>query len=75
MTKSYIYADEAAALIWKAIDRNLTGIYNLGGVARPVIEFARETKLDIKKITTNKIKEVTAKNCAMDISKLKEDLK
>lgn len=73
MIKSYIYVDELATKIWKAIDCGLTGIYNIGGKSRTVLQYARETKPDIQKMSRLDVAEVTAIDCSMSSYKFTRD--
>lgn len=45
--KSFIYVDEIAPLIIKALEKNCFGIYNIGGKSQSIYDFAKESKLDI----------------------------
>jgi len=72
--KSYIYVDEIAPIIWKLIDKDCYGTYNVGGKKQSVYEFAKISVPNVKPISTNTVKEKLPYNTSMDISKLQLEL-
>lgn len=69
VTKSLIYAKDAAPLIIRFI--NQTGIINLGGKSQSVYDFAKKDNPDIQSISRKEVPDANiAPNTSMDISKL-----
>ena len=74
MKKSLIYIDEAAKIVLKLLDEN--GTVNVGGKSQSVYDFVHEINPDIGRITLDEINDVKmAKNCSLNIKKLKDILK
>ena len=70
VTKSLIYTTDAAPLIAQLLDES--GVINLGGPSKTVLEFVRESNSAIKPITRAEISDVRiAPNTSMNLSKLK----
>lgn len=69
--KSYISMDEASKKIWKLIDLDAKGIFNIGGPRKSIYDYALAEN---KNVTRASVKSYTgpsnvAKDCSMDISK------
>lgn len=73
-TKSSIYTDEIAGLIWQLIDKDATGIYNVGGPTCTVYEFAKQENPDIGQITRAEIGDWVPKDISMNLEKLHDQL-
>ena len=72
--KSYMYVDEIAPIIWRLIDQQCTGTYNVGGEARTVLNFARTESPGTQGITRDEVAEMIPYNASMDVSKLSKEL-
>jgi len=73
--KSYMYVDEIAPIIWKLIDKNSIGTYNVGGIGRSVYKFAKESNPDIIPISTKEVNETLPFNTKLNTSKVWKELK
>ncbi|MBT4111503.1 sugar nucleotide-binding protein [Candidatus Woesearchaeota archaeon] len=74
--RSYLYVDEIAPLIFQLIEKNATGVYNVGGERRSVLAFAKETKPDtLGMCTLDQLNnELIPLDSSMDISKMNDFL-
>jgi dTDP-4-dehydrorhamnose reductase len=73
LRKSLVYDIEAAEITLKLLDK--FGIVNVGGVARTVYEFVKETNAAIKPITLSEISDIPMPNdITLNIDKLSEFL-
>jgi len=69
--KNMIYNDDASKIVLKLLEKD--GIINVGGEARYVYEFVKETNEDIGKIYLKEVKDVeVAPNPFMNIDKMKK---
>jgi dTDP-4-dehydrorhamnose reductase len=69
--KSSMYIKEAAEVMKNAIDRNLEGVYNLGGPAMSIYDFAEQENPDIKGTLRSSIKNISIpENTSMNCAKL-----
>ena len=74
MKKSLMYIDDAAKIVLQILDEY--GTINVGCKSQSVYEFVKETNHDIGKISLSEIEDVNmAKDCSMDITKVKMILK
>jgi dTDP-4-dehydrorhamnose reductase len=71
--KSLITIQEAAAITLKLLDE--VGIINVGGEARSVYEFAKETNPEVEKLYMKDINVKLPKDSSMNVDKLKNILK
>jgi dTDP-4-dehydrorhamnose reductase len=72
--KSYMYVDEIAPIIWKLIDKDCKGTYNVGGKKQSVYDFAKESNPNVLPICRSEIDEVIPFNTSMNTSKLTKEL-
>jgi dTDP-4-dehydrorhamnose reductase len=66
---NFDYVDKISELIIKAIQNNLSGIYNIGTDTKTMFELANYTKVVNKSFTPNHV----PKNLSMNISKFNKD--
>ena len=70
--KSLIYVQEGAEIILSLIEKNVTGIINVGGPRIPIYEFAKKSKPDVKPIWRDEICDDYPYDTSMDVSKMKK---
>jgi len=70
--KSYLYVDEACEIILNLIEKNKSGIYNIGGKTMTVYEFAKKTKPTIKKISKKGKWDWIPSECTLSTEKIKK---
>ena len=67
---NFDYVDTIAGLIVKCVDKNLSGLYNVGTEVKSMFDLATETNVVVKSFTPPHV----PKNLSMDINKLKSSL-
>ena len=72
--KTPMSVDKVATYILQLIEREATGVYNIGGESQSVYDFAKQSKPDVGKITRQDIDEPVALDTSMDTTKLLEFL-
>lgn len=72
--KSYLYVDEIAPIILSALEKNLDGIYNIGGESKTIYEFALQSNPKVGKISRREIGSWVPKNISMNVEKMKRDI-
>ena len=71
MKKSLMYIDDASKVVLKLLDEK--GTINIGGKSQSVYDFVKDTNPNVGKIYLDDIDDVNmAKDCSMDIKKMKE---
>jgi len=73
--KSYLYVDEGAAFIIKLLEKDCSGIYNIGGESRTTYEFAKESNPNVGKIKRKEVGEWIPDKCTMNNKKIMLELK
>jgi dTDP-4-dehydrorhamnose reductase len=68
--KSSIWHVDSAKVIYRLIEENATGIYNIGGERKSIYDFVSNEKVNILPISKNDVTEVTPSDISMDITKL-----
>jgi len=70
--KSYLYVDEACKIILKMLEKNHSGVYNVGGKTMTVYDFAKKSKPDIKKISKKGKWDWIPTECTLSVEKIKQ---
>ncbi len=69
--KSFLYVDEIAPIIWKLIDKDCTGIYNVGGKTQSIYNFAKMSNSNVIPISRKSIEEYVPVDTSLNINKTK----
>jgi dTDP-4-dehydrorhamnose reductase len=68
--KSNIWNFEAAKIVFKLIERNATGIFNIGEERKSIYDFVSQKDFSILKYSKNDIRENTPDDISMNLKKL-----
>ena len=73
--KSYLYVDEVATFIIKLLEKDCSGVYNIGGKSRTTYEFAKESNPSVGKIQRKEVGTWIPNKCTMNSKKMMLELK
>lgn len=69
--KSSMYIDEAAKIMKEAVDKDLTGVYNLGGEAQTIYDFAKKEMPNIGSSSRSVVSSINIpEDTSMDCTKI-----
>jgi len=68
--KSYLYVDKAAQFIMKLLEKDCSGVYNIGGKSRTTYEFAKESNPSVGKIRRKEVGTWIPNKCTMNNKKM-----
>ena len=68
--KSCIWHSEAARILYKLIDKDATGIYNIGKEKKSIFDFVSTENVNILPMSKNDITELVPSDISMDLTKL-----